>query len=416
MRTPSNSLELYENNHNVFILGAGFSVEAGMPVVKNFFKMMRHALTRAVAREDSDAAEALGQVLTWRLRSGAAAYRCKIDPDNIEELFSLIDGSKGRNGLATHNKEAMRKAIIETLIYCDSIYRDENNLVNVSIANGYNFELFHPYLKSFTPSDLDGIIRIPKYDAIALVLSGKLYATDTDRIRPRNTIITFNYDTVLESSFERTESPFDLRLDPVPNLGVVSDYKYYCKNDDNSPQLLKLHGSINWKLSNIDKGPKMYQLSALQSAENLWKDKYSSFPYVLEPPTWNKGRSAEILQSLWDEAVSQIRTATRIFIIGYSFPKSDMHFKYLMASGLAENISLEKIYIVNPALDKDDEQEGILERLYQIFREDIKTDGILQLLPYSATNFILALQGNVHMNHDSLLFYLYPDLELSVFS
>jgi len=52
-------------------------------------------------------------------------------------------------------------------------------------------------------------------------------------------------------------------------------------------------------------------------------------------------------------------------IIGFSIPPTDIHFKYLLAAGLQENISLRKIYCVNT----DPEVEV---NLFKILREDLK--------------------------------------------
>jgi hypothetical protein len=48
--------------------------------------------------------------------------------------------------------------------------------------------------------------------------------------------------------------------------------------------------------------------------------------------------------------VRALRLATRVVIIGFSMPRTDMHFKYLLAAGLKENISLRKIVVIDPAL------------------------------------------------------------------
>lgn len=42
MDTISQSPKVH-NDHNVYILGAGFSVEAGYPVIKDFMNQMRDA-------------------------------------------------------------------------------------------------------------------------------------------------------------------------------------------------------------------------------------------------------------------------------------------------------------------------------------------------------------------------------------
>ena len=76
------------NDHNVYILGAGFSAEAGLPLIKGFMNRMRDAaagLADLPGRERE--VKAIERVLELRLRAAAAAYRLPLDCENIEELL-----------------------------------------------------------------------------------------------------------------------------------------------------------------------------------------------------------------------------------------------------------------------------------------------------------------------------------------
>jgi hypothetical protein len=78
------------NNHKiVYILGAGASVDAGMPVVASFLHRMRDSLEWLEQEKRQREVTAIGEVLKFRHEIAAAAYRVKVDPENIEELFSL---------------------------------------------------------------------------------------------------------------------------------------------------------------------------------------------------------------------------------------------------------------------------------------------------------------------------------------
>lgn len=109
---PRGYESIYHNNHNVFILGAGFSVDAGLPIVKNFIKQMRLAASSGNNSTNREIIEGINGVLQWRLFSGSAAHRCKIDPNNIEELFSLIDGDQGGNGRSMGKKKPCKKPLL----------------------------------------------------------------------------------------------------------------------------------------------------------------------------------------------------------------------------------------------------------------------------------------------------------------
>src|SRR6185436_6631419 len=66
-------------NHNVYILGAGFSADAGIPLLNNFLYEMRlsMSLLREMGRERERAA--IEEVLTFRKRAASAALRVNLD-------------------------------------------------------------------------------------------------------------------------------------------------------------------------------------------------------------------------------------------------------------------------------------------------------------------------------------------------
>src|ERR1043166_489724 len=85
-------------DHNVYILGAGFSADAGMPLVGNFLQRMADAIEWFDANGHLDEVEAISSVFALRLKAAGAAYRAEVNVDNIEELFSLASASEGEAG------------------------------------------------------------------------------------------------------------------------------------------------------------------------------------------------------------------------------------------------------------------------------------------------------------------------------
>src|SRR5260370_42016374 len=83
------------NDNNVYILGAGFSSEAGLPLVSSFLARMRDAVDWLAASGRTSEREAIERVLDFRHESAAAGYRINIDLDNIEHLFSLAEAKPG---------------------------------------------------------------------------------------------------------------------------------------------------------------------------------------------------------------------------------------------------------------------------------------------------------------------------------
>src|SRR5882672_7813554 len=86
------------NDHNVYILGAGFAVEAGLPVIFDFMNRMRDAAAWLAEQGGRDKeVDAIEEVLDFRLRAAGAAYRTPIDVENVEELFSLASARGGES-------------------------------------------------------------------------------------------------------------------------------------------------------------------------------------------------------------------------------------------------------------------------------------------------------------------------------
>src|SRR5262245_56174145 len=77
------------NDHNVYILGAGVSVARGLPLVGEFMVALRDAHEWLISQGRHEEANAVERVLDFRQQSTATSYRVKIDLENIEELFSL---------------------------------------------------------------------------------------------------------------------------------------------------------------------------------------------------------------------------------------------------------------------------------------------------------------------------------------
>jgi hypothetical protein len=118
----------------------------------------------------------------------------------------------------------------------------------------------------------------------------------------KDTIISFNYDCVLEKAANDLHLKVSYGLDgyaqpngPVPFLGVGNE----------GVRLLRLHGSVNWATS----GP-------TQESVRI----YPQYPGVVDgeapllvPPSWQKTFGSP-LGKVWDAAVDALATATRIIV------------------------------------------------------------------------------------------------------
>ncbi len=181
-------------------------------------------------------------------------------------------------------------------------------------------------------------------------------------------VISFNYDLLLDVQLKSSEIPFDYCLDGEKSTSKLP--------------LLKLHGSINWarnlKTKSIDPidvfsyDPKERYVPANNMSlpwligSNIINKVYRDLtgPPILIPPTWNKTEYQKQLVDVWKVAMDKLSTAENIIFIGYSLPESDLFFKYLYSIGSFSQNIINKVFVINP-------DPAAIERLKNMLGRDI---------------------------------------------
>ncbi len=375
---------------------------------------MRDAAAWLEGKEErKEELRAVERVLEFRLRASSAAYRIPLNVENVEELFSLA-ATGGDNELA----KAMPRAIAATLDYARATTPDsENQWFAVGAVEGLGAgkptnwgpisdQLAAAYQNENPKRDWS---NCPPYDFYLGLMCGYFNKGRTDR---RDTIITFNYELTIE--------------DALTHLGIDFSYgvagQRLVKNSLGSyeavplsqakTQVLKLHGSVNWcspaiRRKNPAEGLReksrisvlghafretertRREISAFNDYAELLAHPENPQPYLV-PPTWSKSLTVP-LTSVWETAVKELSTATRIIILGYSIPPTDQHFRYLLAAGLRDNISLRKVFFVNPALADERTKNDFEQRLFGplgLFRKEHLEQGIIELAPVGLRHFL----------------------------
>jgi len=194
----------------------------------------------------------------------------------------------------------------------------------------------------------------------------------------RAVVITFNYDCLVEkAASELLKVKSGARLDyselyPVPITSILLRRAGIFGSDpENTFQLLKLHGSINWYYSgsNMFYGEPIYdiRLKAGWSPQHgdIVADLKAKAPDKLPlivPPTATKSAyfNNETIRSQWLLARQSIEEAENLYCIGYSFPETDVMVRSLIAWSAKRGTLC---YPVNP-------DPEIAKRLTIIFEED----------------------------------------------
>jgi SIR2-like domain len=397
-----------QNDHNVYILGAGFSAEAGFPLIKEFMNRMRDAAAWLQDQPSrTDELTAIERVLDFRLKAASASYRVPLDVENVEELFSLASAT-GDVSLS----KAMPLAIAATLDYASSCAkpgRESNYTVGVLASLRWKTPVsWGPLPDSLRQLSQGGGAKrdwheCSPYDLYIGLMCGYFNKRGPDC---QNTIITLNYDLVVEEALQHLGIEFDYGVSGSRIVRVDEERFLQTPIPETSLKLLKLHGSVNWCSAAavseeevedpnnfrlvIGKVAQLYQrIAAFDTYTELLRHRSRLTPHLV-PPTWSKSLEAP-LTSVLNAAVNALKTATRVIILGYSLPSTDQHFRYVLAAGLQDNISLRNIFFVNPALAKPENKASFEERLFGrlgLFRKEHEEQGVVELIPHRLREFL----------------------------
>lgn len=172
-----------------------------------------------------------------------------------------------------------------------------------------------------------------------------LYDHLSNRVRPGDVFVTFNYDVALEGALIRAE-----RFCVRDGYGFEQDW-----DEPNSPTMvLKPHGSINWNAAPFNRGSGKYtpgneygRQPYVDNVENLLpgypKDilnksfrpgAVTGSSVSLIPPShvkkfcirgWDGDEDnwVHFYETIWSQAEEALRTSERIVLIGYSMPDAD---------------------------------------------------------------------------------------------
>lgn len=327
------------SSKRVFILGAGFSKMAGMPLATD---LTNHLGGKFQEDDLKDAMEWLGylqQRIEW-LGDG------KSKGINIEEVFDL----------AQFDIELWKMK--QQLCHLGRNYGDTPQ------QNAEGIEAWLSYMED----DLRDVIwkeqKKAKLDQI------KKFST---HLNPDDVVLTFNYDTLLEKSLEQQNNKWQYGFEQEKGSGV---------------KILKMHGSINWIMVRRDQKdnfgyPLLFEKTDINVEDHGAKASNEiEYNYVLlrvpndklsnrienrdlqlgskqyEIAIAGLGRYkplSELVGSgeIWNNAIRALRNCEQIYIIGFSLSPFDtmarLHFGgVMMERSKVKKIGLPQITLIDP--------------------------------------------------------------------
>lgn len=188
-------------------------------------------------------------------------------------------------------------------------------------------------------------------------------------------IITLNYDTLLEQSFDFLFGNYGyldycfhlMNYDKRPELNPynfwINPREPVCisKNQDPVPlKIIKLHGSLTWKYCSccnqtlLTPWDRDIDLNRGTFTGYTYPDKTkydivcpndgTEFQTLILMPSYVKPLSQSVISQLSGEASREIRSTKKIVFIGYSLSNADLHIRALFKKQLRDDV---KLYVIN---------------------------------------------------------------------
>jgi NAD-dependent SIR2 family protein deacetylase len=189
-------------------------------------------------------------------------------------------------------------------------------------------------------------------------------------------VITLNYDTLLEQAFkplypETGYIDYCVQLMNYEKHDALKEFHFWVNprepvlaepHENPVPfKIIKLHGSLNWKYCNccnqallttwdrsidLDSGNFVgYTQPEQKEYEYICPVDGTEFQTLILPPSYVKTLNNPVITRLFSEASREIRAARRIVFIGYSLSDGDVHVKALFKKHLHQDVEM---VVINP--------------------------------------------------------------------
>lgn len=337
-----------EMRNLVVILGAGASYEYNAPLMKNFFHVATQLYSKANKSNLSNLNENFELVFAFIDKLQKSQAKANINLHNIEQIYSALEMAKLlkldelRIGRSWKQMEVAMKYFLTKTIEERVVMMRSNSFPNYQSTSRPSFVIMGDRGKNID-------------NAVEHLVSLKKQGWNV-------TIITFNYDLVIESILATKDFEANYELDASNSI------------PSNTIQILKLHGSINWTLETKNRKSVITSVPIFKVGMRHKLDRYfnlsrdnrvtsrfceDSEPFII-PPVWNKTTYQTQLGDIWRKAAVSLSNATHIYSLGYSLPETDGFFKHLYALGTVGPLPLLEFKVFD--IEDPSQINGVRER------------------------------------------------------
>ncbi|HEY3128995.1 MAG TPA: hypothetical protein VGL91_06025 [Acidobacteriota bacterium] len=217
--------------------------------------------------------------------------------------------------------------------------------------------------------------------------SGKFSKLLVEKVKLNDSIITFNYDLLLDRELFKKRSElyqtFHVRI--TGQSLFPGDSPWYGPGT-----FLKMHGSLNWYVCTNELCGGGADLTVVGAGRNGFDERNferclvnvsgigdlprcftcgSPSAVFLIPPLLNKPiMKNSITRAIWGQAFAHLASASNVVILGFSFAPTDFYAQWLFRSALRNNPDGKvsaKVWIINPGNDPSHSGHGDFKRRMQ---------------------------------------------------
>ncbi|MCW7479400.1 SIR2 family protein [Leptospira bandrabouensis] len=324
-------------NKKTFILGAGSSISASkgkLPSILNFFEKLKE-----LGLSKTNNIERIKIYVESNLGKSIENKQDKID---IEKLLTLlqIDIEKSNRPEFSQIKEDLVELISTVIGKC------QNNIDN---------DEDYPYF--------------------------------TNLLSEKDSIITFNWDTLLDITLKNQKKPqysrykeeFTANYEQDPNEEFYFKSPYNLNsNYDLKGNLLKMHGSIDWYCCKNNYCKIANKIFILDTTESTYPYKcgecHEPVYVMIIPPVLNKSYNTfPVIRKIWNLAARDIEITNHLIIWGYSLPPTDFYSEWLIRQ-IRKGRRLKALTIIDPSVVNTSSETtnvrlSFVRKYYDIFRD-----------------------------------------------
>lgn len=342
----------------VWILGAGASVGLGGPTLQSL--LSRSVFTNNEARYKTRYPKLMGNTPFQTVRLYHYGRGWPEGP--IHNTFDA--GSHGEH-LWSHAEEFME--------YLDMASTKEHSALAARLELTLDGPLILPrpgYVKPSAAEMSAAARRLVAAECCAFLENANIaserwapYVRWANSLRAQDTVVTFNYDRVLE----KIDAKYTMVVTGADQLTEAREAKR-CP-------ILKLHGSVDWKL-------KSNAIEAIADPEFALSCEDVDLAIATPGPKKATHSKSPAFASLWSAAETALKAADAIVFVGYRFPPTDAIARDRLLGAIGQTAALAfHVVLGNSPSDaarleamvefvRPERNRGTLTRIHPLFAED----------------------------------------------